>query len=49
MASLKAKAKKKVFKDPDRMDFPTKAAYEKHEREEMEDEDRVERRLAKDK
>lgn len=40
-------ANRKGYVDPDRKDYPTKAAYERHEASEMADERAVEMRLAR--
>ena len=44
--SLRDKAKK-AYKDPDRVNFKSQAAYEKHERTESKEEDAAERKAAK--
>jgi hypothetical protein len=55
-ADLKSKAKDKrrsrreydkAYKDPDRVNFKSKSAYDKHERTESEEEDAAERAAAK--
>lgn len=56
-ADLKSKAKDKrrmrrendkSYKDPDRVNFKSKSAYNKHEKSESRDEDAAERKAAKE-
>lgn len=44
--TLRDKAKK-AYKDPDRVNFKNRAAYEKHEATESKEEDAIERKAAK--
>lgn len=46
MASLKKKAQKK-YADPDRVNFKSEKAYQKHEATESKEEDAAERKAAK--
>ena len=45
-ATLREKAKK-TYKDPDRVNFKSEAAYQKHERTESKEEEAAERKAAK--